>query len=80
MTGIEKAVEGKSTVIRESLAWMAKQGWLDIEKTTRGHLHTLTEAGKPAWRRSGGDGDGGAEVSVRMVRAGTSKFFMGRYL
>jgi hypothetical protein len=27
MTGIEKAVEGKSTAIRESLAWMAKQGW-----------------------------------------------------
>jgi hypothetical protein len=26
MTGIEKAVEGKSTAIRESLAWMAKQG------------------------------------------------------
>ena len=65
MTGIEKAVEGKSTAIRESLAWMAKQGWLDIEKTTRGHLHTLTEAGKTAWRHIGGDRDGGDDGQLQ---------------
>jgi hypothetical protein len=65
MTGTEKAVEDKSTAISESLAWMAKQGWLDIEKTTRGHLHTLMEAGKPAWRRSGGDGDGGDDGQLQ---------------
>jgi DNA-binding transcriptional regulator PaaX len=65
MTGIEKAVEGKSTAIRESLAWMAKQGWLNIEKVGNSHIHTLTEVGKAAWRRMGGDGDGGDDGQLQ---------------
>ena len=40
-------------------------GMVDIEKTTRGHLHTLTEAGKTARRRSGGDGDGGDDGQLQ---------------
>lgn len=45
---IEESVEGKGTLIRAALAWMAapENAWISVTKQGQSHLHYLTDAGR----------------------------------
>lgn len=59
---IEESVEGKGTLIRAALAWMAapETGWLTVTPRGQSHLHFLTDRGREQL------GDAGRAQAVSM--------------
>lgn len=43
---VEDRVEGKAELVRSALRWLREEGLIDMEKTSGGYQHTITDAGK----------------------------------